>query len=123
MNGKGFHGRFAAIKLRADRWLNQEGSQIAITFRLTTVRIENRRASALQRYKENEREEMATRDGDGSLLSRAGRSCHARWLSPSSHNLLGTVTGGVSNIIQAARTGGLSAVVGLLAGDKIADTY
>ena len=30
LNGKDFHGRFAAIKLRADRWLSQEASNLGL---------------------------------------------------------------------------------------------
>lgn len=43
--------------------------------------------------------------------------------SPSSTNILGTLTGGISDIASAAITGGLSGVESFLSGDKLADVY
>lgn len=43
--------------------------------------------------------------------------------SPSSTNILGTLTGGIADIASAAITGGLSGVESFLSGDKLADVY
>lgn len=66
--------------------------------------------------------EQGVKVSDHCFLEPAELVMRVGW-SPSSTNILGTLTGGISDIASAAITGVLSGVTSLLSGDKIADTY
>lgn len=66
--------------------------------------------------------EQGVKVSDHCFLEPAELVMRVGW-SPSSTNILGTLTGGISDIVTAAQLGGLEGVKSLLSGDKIADTY